>query len=111
MNTFKAKMVSVITGDVIVLDIELPFNIKYVTRVRLKDIRCPEARNVSDPVAHKAAVECVAFVHTLLMVTQELTVTISDYTPGRVLGVINLGLDKTLNSVLVDEGYATAFDK
>lgn len=109
MKTFKAQAVQVVTGDIIVAVLTLPFNIKYETRIRLKDIRCPEARNSSDVEQQKKAVACVDRVVKLLEENPDIRISIHDETPGRVLGVVHLTRELTLNDALVAEGYAKPF--
>jgi len=58
---YKAKLVKVVDGDTVDLEIDLGFNIKFTTRVRFAKINTPELRS-KDPNERQKAKQAKNFV-------------------------------------------------
>jgi micrococcal nuclease len=107
------KVLKVVDGDTIDVDIDLGFNISYTQRVRLAGIDTPESRTkdarekalgleVKDKL--KKAIDAAKDV----VVKTELPDSSEKY--GRILGWVYLdGSAKSINQQLIDEGYAWGY--
>lgn len=107
------KVLKVVDGDTIDVDIDLGFNISYTQRVRLAGIDTPESRTkdarekalgleVKDKL--KKAIDAAKDV----VVKTELPDSSEKY--GRILGWVYLDGDtKSLNEQLIEEGYAWGY--
>jgi micrococcal nuclease len=107
------KVLKVVDGDTIDVDIDLGFNISYTQRVRLAGIDTPESRTkdarekalgleVKDKL--KKAIDAAKDV----VVKTELPDSSEKY--GRILGWVYLdGATKSINEQLIDEGYAWGY--
>lgn len=107
------KVVKVVDGDTIDVEIDLGFNISYAQRVRLAGIDTPESRTkdakekalgleVKDKL--KKAIDAAKDV----VVKTELPDSSEKY--GRILGWVYLDGDtRSLNEQLIDEGYAWGY--
>lgn len=107
------KVLKVVDGDTIDVDIDLGFNISYTQRVRLAGIDTPESRTkdarekalgleVKDKV--KKSIDAAKVV----VVKTELPDSSEKY--GRILGWVYLDGDtKSLNEQLIEEGYAWGY--
>lgn len=107
------KVLKVVDGDTIDVDIDLGFNISYTQRVRLAGIDTPESRTkdarekalgleVKDKL--KKAIDAAKTV----VVKTELPDSSEKY--GRILGWVYLdGDNRSLNEQLIDEGYAWGY--
>ena len=107
------KVLKVVDGDTIDVDIDLGFNISYTQRVRLAGIDAPESRTkdarekalgleVKDKL--KKAIDAAKDV----VVKTELPDSSEKY--GRILGWVYLdGSAKSINEQLIEEGYAWGY--
>jgi micrococcal nuclease len=107
------KVLKVVDGDTIDVDIDLGFNISYTQRVRLAGIDTPESRTkdlkekalgleVKDKL--KKSIEAAK----LVVVKTEKPDSTEKY--GRILGWVYLdGSAKSINEQLIDEGYAWGY--
>lgn len=107
------KVLKVVDGDTIDVDIDLGFNISYTQRVRLAGIDTPESRTkdarekalgleVKDKL--KKAIDAAKTV----VVKTELPDSSEKY--GRILGWVYLDGDtRSLNEQLIEEGYAWGY--
>ena len=107
------KVVKVVDGDTIDVEIDLGFNISYAQRVRLAGIDTPESRTkdakekalgleVKDRL--KKAIDAAKDV----VVKTELPDSSEKY--GRILGWIYLdGATESINEQLIEEGYAWGY--
>jgi micrococcal nuclease len=107
------KVLKVVDGDTIDVDIDLGFNISYTQRVRLAGIDTPESRTkdakekvlgleVKDKL--KKSIDAAETV----VVKTELPDSSEKY--GRILGWVYLdGNSKSINEQLIDEGYAWGY--
>lgn len=107
------KVVKIVDGDTIDVEIDLGFNISYAQRVRLAGIDTPESRTkdakekalgleVKDRL--KKAIDAAKDV----VVKTELPDSSEKY--GRILGWVYLdGNSKSINEQLIEEGYAWGY--
>jgi micrococcal nuclease len=107
------KVLKIVDGDTIDVDIDLGFDISYTQRVRLAGIDTPESRTkdarekalgleVKDKL--KKAIDAAKDV----VVKTELPDSSEKY--GRILGWVYLdGSAKSINEQLIDEGYAWGY--
>ena len=107
------KVLKVVDGDTIDVDIDLGFNISYTQRVRLAGIDTPESRTkdlkekalgleVKDKL--KKTIEAAKVV----VIKTEKPDSSEKY--GRILGWLYLdNAPKSINEQLIDEGYAWGY--
>lgn len=107
------KVVKIVDGDTIDVEIDLGFNISYAQRVRLAGIDTPESRTkdakekvlgleVKDKL--KKSIDAAKDV----VVKTELPDSSEKY--GRILGWVYLdGNSKSINEQLIEEGYAWGY--
>jgi micrococcal nuclease len=107
------KVVKVVDGDTIDVEIDLGFNISYAQRVRLAGIDTPESRTkdakekvlgleVKDKL--KKSIDAAKDV----VIKTELPDSSEKY--GRILGWVYLdGNSKSINEQLIEEGYAWGY--
>ena len=107
------KVLKVVDGDTIDVDIDLGFNISYTQRVRLAGIDTPESRTkdlkekalgleVKDKL--KKTIEAAKVV----VIKTEKPDSSEKY--GRILGWVYLdNAPKSINEQLIDEGYAWGY--
>lgn len=107
MYTYYAKVIKVIDGDTIDLDIDLGFHIRVTKRIRLSFINAPEMNA-------RGGKESKAYVQSFLEDQQQVIIkTELDKTDkyGRLLGEIFLeGSDTSLNKSMLDKGYAALYN-
>jgi micrococcal nuclease len=104
------KVLKVVDGDTIDVDIDLGFDISFTSRVRLAGIDTPESRTtnkeekvlgleVKDRLKH-----LVAGATTVVIRTEKMN---SSEKYGRILGWLFLdGAEKSVNEALIADGYA-----
>lgn len=109
MFTYNAKLVRVVDGDTIDVDIDLGFDIHYKARVRLYGINAPESRtrDLEEKERGLAAKDRLNQLldNNVFTIKTSLAGT-GKY--GRVLGEIFIG-DKNINNQLIEEGHAIAY--
>lgn len=112
MYEYKCKILRVIDGDTVDIDIDLGFGIwMHKERVRLFGIDTPESRT-RDKEEKKYGLMSKQFVKDHLPVGSSQTlVTIKDATGkfGRILGKFKLNNNKILNEVMIEQNYAVAY--
>ena len=110
MYEYSATLVKIVDGDTVDVLIDLGFNISKKERVRLLGIDTPESAT-KDLVEKKLGIEAKAYTSNWFAKNTRFKLqTTKEDKYGRILGVFT-GLDgKTLNTRLVDEGYAWAYD-
>lgn len=107
------KLLAVIDGDTIDVEIDLGFDISITKRVRLAGIDTPESRT-SDKYEKSLGLESKALLKQRLSAAQ--TIVIKTEKPdssekyGRVLGWLFLDEDKTsFNETMIATGYAWSY--
>jgi len=112
MYTYRCKIVKVIDGDTVDVDIDLGFGMWiHNERVRLNGIDAPESRT-SDKIEKKFGMVAKARVQELLPVDNYFVITtqLSNEKYGRTLGNFLLdGVYTTVSSLLIEEGYAVPY--
>ena len=107
------KVLKIVDGDTIDVDIDLGFNISYSQRVRLAGIDTPEsrtkdAREKALGLEVKNKVKSAIDSAKTVIIKTELPDSTEKY--GRILGWVYLdGSAKSLNEQLIDEGYAWGY--
>ena len=110
MYEYSATLVKIVDGDTVDVLIDLGFNTTKKERVRLLGIDTPESAT-KDLAEKKLGLEAKEYITQWFVKNTPFRLqTTKDDKYGRILGVFT-GLDgKTLNTRLVDEGYAWAYD-
>jgi len=107
------KVLKIVDGDTIDVDIDLGFDISYTQRVRLAGIDTPESRT-KDLREKALGLEVKDKIKKLIdsaktvIIKTELPDSTEKY--GRILGWVYLdGAAKSLNEQLIEEGYAWGY--
>ena len=108
MYQYKAKLIRVIDGDTVDLNVDLGFKVFMEIRFRLKGIDTPEIRG-SEKEAGLVAKKFIVEVLTAGDINKDITVT-SEKTGkfGRWLGTIFVG-DINVNELMINQGHAVAY--
>ena len=108
------KVLKVVDGDTIDVDIDLGFSVSFTQRVRLAGIDTPESRT-KDLKEKALGLESKEFVSKHIKAAT--TITIKTEKPdssekyGRILGWVYLdNASKSLNELMIDSGYAWTYD-
>jgi micrococcal nuclease len=107
------KVLKVVDGDTIDVEIDLGFDISFTSRVRLAGIDTPESRTkdkdekvlgleVKDRLKH-----LISTANTVVIRTEKIN---SSEKYGRILGWLFLdGAEKSVNEALIADGYAWGY--
>jgi len=112
MYEYKIKdVVRVVDGDTVDVNIDLGFSLTKKERVRVAGIDSPESRT-SDGDEKKFGIEAKIVLERKLREAEVLTIaTEKDGKYGRMLGWIYAdGSPVSVNQLMIDEGYAWAYD-
>jgi micrococcal nuclease len=108
------KVLKVVDGDTIDVDIDLGFSVSFTQRVRLAGIDTPESRTKD---LKEKALGLEVKEHLNKQLKDALTVTIKTEKPdssekyGRILGWLYINDDeKSLNEQMIEQGYAWTYD-
>ena len=108
------KVLKVVDGDTIDVDIDLGFSVSFTQRVRLAGIDTPESRT-KDLKEKALGLESKEFASK--QIKAATTITIKTEKPdssekyGRILGWVYLdNASKSLNELMIDSGYAWTYD-
>ena len=107
------KVLKIVDGDTIDVDIDLGFNISYYQRVRLAGIDTPESRTTDKKEKElglevKDRLKKAIDAATNIIIKTEKPDSSEKY--GRILGWVFLDDNKvSINQTLIDEGYAWAY--
>ena len=110
MYEYSATLIKIVDGDTVDVLIDLGFNTTKKERVRLLGIDTPESAT-KDLAEKKLGLEAKEYIIQWFTKNTPFRLqTTKDDKYGRILGVFT-GLDgKTLNDILVQNGYAWAYD-
>jgi len=115
MNEYDAKVLKVVDGDTVDVDIDLGFGIVLTDeRVRIMGIDTPESRT-SDKIeklfglAAKERLKELLGEETVLITKDDRHGEDMKGKFGRVLGDFRVG-GKTVTEILIEEGHAVAYD-
>ena len=107
------KLVGVVDGDTIDVDIDLGFNVSYSQRVRLAGIDTPESRT-KDKFEKTLGLESKEYIKsklkdaTNIVIKTELPDSSEKY--GRILGWLFVdGSSKSINEQMIEDGYAWSY--
>lgn len=107
------KVLKVVDGDTIDVDIDLGFDISFTSRVRLAGIDTPESRTTDKMEktlgleVKKKLGELIASAETIVIKTEKPD---SSEKYGRILGWLYLdGAEKSVNEALIAGGYAWGY--
>jgi len=107
------KVLKIVDGDTIDVDIDLGFNISYYQRVRLAGIDTPESRTTDKKektlgLEVKDRLKKAVDAATKIVIKTEKPDSSEKY--GRILGWVFLDDNKvSINQTLIDEGYAWGY--
>lgn len=107
------KVLKVVDGDTIDVDIDLGFDISYTQRVRLAGIDTPESRTTDKKekalgLEVKDRLKKAIDAATNVVIKTEKPDSSEKY--GRILGWVFLDDNKvSINQILIDEGYAWGY--
>lgn len=114
MYQYKAKVLKVLDGDTVDIDLDLGFNIVLANqRVRMAGIDTPESRTenkeekVRGLLSKKKLQEKLAVGSWVTIETQRSDNNDDKF--GRILGVFLMEDGKSLNQWLIDNNYAVAY--
>ena len=114
MNEYNVKVLKVVDGDTVDVDIDLGFGIVLTDeRVRIMGIDTPESRT-SDKVekifglAAKARLKELLDEEAILITTEDKKGEDMKGKFGRILGDFRVG-GKTVTEILIEEGHAVAY--
>ena len=107
------KVLKVVDGDTIDVDIDLGFNITYYQRVRLAGIDTPESRT-TDKKEKELGLEVKEKLKKAIDAASKVVIKTekpdSSEKYGRILGWVFLDDNKvSINQTLIDEGYAWGY--
>ena len=110
MYEYNCKIVRVVDGDTVDVDIDLGFNHWiHGERIRLFGVDCPECRS-RDPKEKAAGLAAKDFIKRLLHDGGTYTLTTKEKGKfGRYLGTIYLTDDTSINAALVKERLAVPY--
>lgn len=104
------EVVKIVDGDTVDVVIDLGFDITRKERVRLNGIDTPETLT-KDEVEKKYGLEAKTFVQKWFSEQGEILIrTYKDDKYGRTLGDFYGQGEKTLNTLLVEQGFAWVYD-
>lgn len=111
MYQYKIKeVVKIVDGDTVDVVIDLGFDITRKERVRLNGIDTPETLT-KDAVEKKYGLEAKEYVEKWFSKQKEIVIrTYKDDKYGRTLGDFYGNEEKTLNTLLVEQGFAWVYD-
>lgn len=107
------KVTKVVDGDTIDVDIDLGFDISFSSRVRLAGIDTPESRT-ADKFEKSLGLEAKAYLKHAIDGAQQVVIKTekmdSSEKYGRILGWVFLdGATKSLNEMMIEDGYAWGY--
>lgn len=108
------KVLKVVDGDTIDVDIDLGFNVSYTQRVRLAGIDTPESRT-TDLKEKALGLEVKEYLKHSLEGAEDVVIQTekpdSSEKYGRILGWLFINdEDISLNEKMINEGYAWEYD-
>jgi micrococcal nuclease len=107
------KLLNVVDGDTIDVDIDLGFDISLSKRVRLAGIDTPESRT-SDKFEKTLGLEAKEYLKKFLKDAEQIVIKTelpdSSEKYGRILGWIYVDkLEKSINEKMIEDGYAWGY--
>ena len=108
------KVLKIVDGDTIDVDIDLGFNVSYTQRVRLAGIDTPESRT-TDLREKALGLEVKEYLKSLLDSTDDIVIQTekpdSSEKYGRILGWLFINDEEiSINEKMINDGYAWEYD-
>jgi micrococcal nuclease len=108
------KVLKIVDGDTIDVDIDLGFSVSFTQRVRLAGIDTPESRT-TDLKEKALGLEVKEYLKNLLEGAEDIVIQTekpdSSEKYGRILGWLFINdEDTSLNEKMISEGYAWEYD-
>jgi micrococcal nuclease len=113
MYTYKAKLVRVINGDTLDIEIDLGFDIIIKQRLKLYGIDTPDSRSTNVDIKQKGLDVKQRLMDLLNKEFKVETILNKRGKYGRILGKIYVVVDNNevcINELLVDEGLAIRYN-
>jgi micrococcal nuclease len=107
------KLINVIDGDTIDVDIDLGFDISLLRRVRMAGIDTPESRT-TDKAEKVLGLESKEYLKKIMKDSKSIVIKTelpdSSEKYGRILGWVYLdGATKSINEQMIEDGYAWSY--
>jgi micrococcal nuclease len=107
------KLINVIDGDTIDVDIDLGFDISLLRRVRMAGIDTPESRT-TDKAEKVLGLEAKEYLKKIMKDSKSIVIKTelpdSSEKYGRILGWVYLdGATKSINEQMIEDGYAWGY--
>jgi micrococcal nuclease len=107
------KLINVVDGDTIDVDIDLGFDISLTKRVRMAGIDTPESRT-SDKMEKALGLEAKEYLKKHIKDAKDIVIKTelpdSSEKYGRILGWVYAdGATKSVNEVMIEDGYAWGY--
>lgn len=104
------EIVKIVDGDTVDIVLDLGFDVYRKERVRINRVDTPES-NSKDVNEKKLAVEAKNYVSTWMINQKKIRIkTLKDDKYGRLLGEFYGDGDVCLSDLLINDGYAWAYD-
>tara|TARA_B100000214_G_C23959152_1_gene624405 strand:- start:111 stop:452 length:342 start_codon:yes stop_codon:yes gene_type:complete len=113
MTKYKAKLIRIVDGDTIDAEIDVGFDVFVRKRIRLWGINAPETRSTDKDEVKAGEMTLRRLSEILALSNGEFElITHGDGKFGRCLGEIFVKDHKeSVNQVLINEGFATEYEK
>jgi micrococcal nuclease len=107
------KLINVVDGDTIDVDIDLGFDISLMKRVRMAGIDTPESRT-SDKFEKALGLEAKEYLKKNIKDAKDIVIKTelpdSSEKYGRILGWVYIdGASKSINEKMIEDGYAWGY--
>lgn len=114
MYTYNCKIIKVIDGDTVIVDIDLGFNVVITNQnIRLSGIDTPETRTTNKEEKERGLISKKKLAEKLPVNSSHVIQTIkeddNDDKFGRILGVFLMEDKSSLNQWMVDNNYAVSY--
>jgi micrococcal nuclease len=104
------EIVKIVDGDTVDIVLDLGFDVYRKERVRINRVDTPES-NSKDATEKKLAIEAKNYVSTWMINQKKIRIkTFKDDKYGRLLGELYGDEDVCLSDLLINGGYAWAYD-
>jgi micrococcal nuclease len=114
MYTYSAKLIRVINGDTLDLDIDLGFDLSTKQRLKLHGVNAPDSRSMDIDIKQKGIDAKQRLIDLLTKEFKVTTILNKRGKYGRILGFIYVidskGNEVNVGEVLVEEGHAIHYN-
>lgn len=115
MYTYRCKIVKVLDGDTVLVDIDLGFDVTLVNQtIRLSGIDTPESRTTNKEEKERGLLSKKKLAEKLPLNSYQKIQTIkqdnNDDKFGRILGIFMLEDTLSLNQWMIDNNYAVPYN-